>query len=101
MNKLRNDYIRQELGVESILKIIEKGQLRWFGHMKRMEENRYPRKYYEFRPQGKRRRGRLRMRWRDNIKTALKKRYEDLDDIEERHEFDDRQTWKSIVRQDN
>ena len=40
------------------------------------------------------------MRWRDEIKTALEKRNEDLDDIEERHVFNDRQTWKSMVRQD-
>ena len=63
-DRIRNDYQREELGVESILKIIENGQLRWFGHVKRMERNRYPRKYYEWKPEGRRGVGRPRMRWK-------------------------------------
>jgi hypothetical protein len=49
-DRKRNEEIREELGVENILKLIERGQLRWFGHVKRMDEDRYPRRYYEWRP---------------------------------------------------
>ena len=45
LDRLRNDDIRNELGVESILDLIEMGQLRWFGHVKRMEDHRYPKQF--------------------------------------------------------
>ena len=38
--RLRNDVIRDALNVKSILLIIEKSQLRWFGHVIRMSEER-------------------------------------------------------------
>ena len=99
-DRIRNNVIRKELGVESILKIIEKGQLRWFGHMKRMEQNRYPKKYYDWRPEGRRRVGRPRMRWKDNIKTFVEARGENLDDIEESRMYEDRSRWKGFIQQD-
>ena len=36
------------------MNFVERGQLRWFGHVKRMEEGQYPRKFLEWKPQGKR-----------------------------------------------
>ena len=99
-DRLRNDDIREELGVESILKIIERGQLRWFGHVKRMEETRYPRKYYEWEPGGRRRKGRPRRRWRDNIKTYVEKRGSNLEDIDINRTYEDRNRWKTFIWQD-
>ena len=39
-NRLRNKDIRKELDVKSILQHIEETQLRWFGHVKRMSDDR-------------------------------------------------------------
>src|ERR1044072_3585315 len=70
-DRRRNENIREELGVENILKFIERGQLSWFGHVKRMDEDRYPRRFYEWRPMGRRGVGRPRIRWKDNIRMAI------------------------------
>ena len=96
-DRIRNEIIRQQLGVESILKVIEKSQLRWFGHMKRMEMNRYPRHYYESRPQGRRRVGRPKMRWRDNIKAYVEDRGENIDNIERDRVYEDREWWRDFT----
>ena len=67
LDRRRNVDIQQELDVESILDFVERTQLRWYGHMMRMEDERNPKKYYEWQPEGRRPRGRPRMRWRQNV----------------------------------
>ena len=67
MDRIRNVDIRNELEIEDILNLIERGQLRWFGHVKRMENARYPRKVLEWQPDGTRPAGRLKKRWRENV----------------------------------
>ena len=105
LDRIRNDDIRRELGVESILHFIERGQLRWYGHVKRMGEDRYPKKYYEWTPEGRRPVGRPRIRWRNNIETALEKRGFSIHEIEEDNTYNDRTEWrricKSLSRQDD
>ncbi|CAH2013124.1 unnamed protein product [Acanthoscelides obtectus] len=39
-DKIRNEVIREELGVESVLQRIEENQLKWFGHLVRMKDTR-------------------------------------------------------------
>ena len=53
LDRLRNEDIRRELEVEDILRFVERGQLRWYGHVKRMDENRYPKKYMDWIPEGR------------------------------------------------
>ncbi|XP_076045633.1 uncharacterized protein LOC143027846 [Oratosquilla oratoria] len=33
-DRIRNEVIRAELGVESVLELVQRGQLRWYGQMK-------------------------------------------------------------------
>ena len=35
--RIRNERVREELGVRSVLETIEERQLKWFGHVNRME----------------------------------------------------------------
>lgn len=44
---MRNYDIRSEMGVESILLLIGRNQLRWYEHIMRMEETRQPVKYHK------------------------------------------------------
>ncbi|KAI5725714.1 hypothetical protein M8J77_019224 [Diaphorina citri] len=64
-DRIRNDEIRRTIGVEKLQERIEHQRLRSFGHMKRMENNRLPKKFYEYQPEGKRPKGRPRMRYQD------------------------------------
>ena len=96
-DRLRNDYIREQLGVESVLVFIERSQLRWYGHVMRMEDRRYPLKYYNWRPEGRRPVGRPRKRWRDAINEAVTERGTTLNLVEETEMYDDRSEWRNFA----
>ncbi|XP_068238490.1 uncharacterized protein [Palaemon carinicauda] len=83
LDKLRCDDIRRESVVKGIWEFIERGQLRWFGHVKRMEEERYPRIFLECRLQGRRPVRRPNMRWKKHTKRGLRRRGVNLQEIEE------------------
>ncbi|KAK3528887.1 hypothetical protein QTP70_012061 [Hemibagrus guttatus] len=64
-DRVRSSVTREELGVEPLLLHIERGQLRWLGHLFRMPLGRLPGEVFRACPTGKRPRGRPRTRWRD------------------------------------
>jgi hypothetical protein len=70
--KVRNVTIRDLMGVgKNILEVIEEKRLRWFGHVKRMPENRLPLKILEWDPEGTRRRRRPEERWIDGVRRSM------------------------------
>ena len=86
---IRNNVIRERMDLEkSIIESIDKKQLTWFGHVKRMEENRWPKKILEWDPPERRKRGRPRRSWRDNVQEAM-----DARQLNEDTCFD-RKIWK-------
>ncbi|KAK3518681.1 hypothetical protein QTP70_007172 [Hemibagrus guttatus] len=66
-NKVRSSVTREELGVEPLLLHIERGQLKWLGHLFRMPPGCLPWEVFRACPTGKRPRGRLRTCWRDYV----------------------------------
>ncbi len=66
-DRVRSSVTREELRVEPLLLHIERGQLRWLGHLFRMPPGRLPWKVFQARPTGRRPRGRPRTRWRDYV----------------------------------
>ena len=94
---MRNENIRRELGVENIITFVEAAQLRWYGHMKRMEEHRTPRRWYHWLPNTKRPQGRPRKRWDQNLDEALKKRGTSLNDVCIQERYLDREEWRRLV----
>ena len=73
-DRLRNEDIRKELDVKSILQHVEETQLRWFGHVKRISDDRTAHQWLEWKPSTTRPPGRPRKRWMDNIKAAMETR---------------------------
>ena len=57
----------------SLTKRLVRGRLQWAGHVERMADDRLPKRAAEFRKQGKRRRGRPRLRWEDCVKRDVRK----------------------------
>jgi hypothetical protein len=96
-DRLRNENIRRELGVESVLAFVERAQLRWFGHLMRMEDHRTPKKWYMWKPHTRRPRGRPRKRWEENIAEALRARGTSLWKVRRRSTFRDRESWRRLV----
>ena len=48
-----------------------RSRLQWAGHVERMADDRLPKRAAELREQGKRRRGRPRLRWEDCVKRDV------------------------------
>ena len=72
--------LREETGVQrSLTERLVKSRLQWAGHVERMADDRLPKRAAELREQGRRRRGRPRLRWEDCVKRDVKKAGEEGD----------------------
>ena len=66
-----NESIRQEANVMSVLDLMRRRRLQWFGHMCRREEDDDIRRVHEMRVEGRRSRGRPKYRWKDTISNPV------------------------------
>ena len=88
---IRNEEIRKRTGVKDILEKIHDVKGRWAGHLARMRYTRWTKITTEWTPrQGKRKRGRPRKRWRDDI--------EEKGDITWMRIAMERSTWHQLWR---
>lgn len=73
---------------ETVIDRIERRGLKWFGHILRMPEGRWPKRIFRWRPPGRRKRGRPRRSWNEGIRNAMEAR-----DLEEEDAMD-RTAWR-------
>jgi len=80
---------------ENIVKWIKGQRISWLGHLERMEEDKMPKKIVTREPEGTRRRGRPRKRWKEEVERDLQvlevRRWREL--------VADGEKWNDIVRQ--
>ena len=69
--KLLNEEFHSLYRSPNVVRVIKSRRLRWAGHVARMEEVRSAFKILTGTSTGKRRLGRLRRRWEDNIRMYL------------------------------
>ena len=70
-DKIRNNVIKEKMNVtRSLLEDIKTKQLQRYGHVQRMEEGRLP-KVLEWRPSGRRKRGRPKLTWAEGIRGIM------------------------------
>lgn len=67
---------------------IEQRQLKWYGHIMRMKEERWPRRAIEYCPRQRKKRGRPKQTWMEGIRKAMEKRNLAEED------WRDRQLWR-------
>ena len=67
LDKVKSTVIRESLNIESLLLRLERSQLRWYGHVTRMSQERTARQLLYSTPNGRRPRGRPRTRWQDYV----------------------------------
>ena len=75
----------------SLLEDIKTKQLKWYGHVQRMEEGRLPKKVMEWSPPGRRKRGKPKLTWAEEIRGLM----EEKGLMEEG--WNDRDTWKKKI----
>ncbi|KAJ3640286.1 hypothetical protein Zmor_003595 [Zophobas morio] len=96
MDKIKNETIRNNLNAESANSVIERSQLRWFGHLNRMNQDRQVKKIWEAREYGKARKERPRKRWNDVITEALQRR--EITWPEAKQTALNRKQWRELIR---
>jgi hypothetical protein len=65
LDQIRNEDIRNELGISPLGEKIMEYRNKWIAHLQRMEHTRNPLQAYKYQPSGKRDIDRPRRRWRD------------------------------------
>ena len=71
-DRKRNEDIYKQSNMLSIVQVIDKNKLRWFGHVMRRAEESTLRVVMKLKIKGKTPRGRQRLRWLDNIDSHMK-----------------------------
>lgn len=73
--RITNERVRETMGVlRNVVDEIKTKQLRWYGHVQRISEDRLPKQVLAWTPQGKRKRRRLRRSWRERIDREMQER---------------------------
>ena len=75
----------------SVLDYITYKQLNWYGHVQRMDQERLPRRILEWCPPGRRRKGRPRKSWMQEVTTGM--REQGIGDLE----WIDRERWRKKI----
>ena len=55
--------------------ITQTRQLKWYGHLLRMEDSSWPKKIYQWTPHGRRRIGRLQQSWKNQVTDHEKQKH--------------------------
>lgn len=66
-DRIRNEDIRQELGVTALREQLMEYRTNWKDHIRRMDNSRIPLQAYKYRPVGYRDIGRPRRRWKETV----------------------------------
>jgi hypothetical protein len=90
MGRKKNKHIKEIMGVKrkaDIVDIVETKRLQWYGHVKRMPEERIPKLTMEWIPEERRKRGRPRKTWMEGVQTAMTTRNLEPDQWRNREEW--------------
>jgi hypothetical protein len=93
MERIMNEHIKEIMEVEGkpdIIDIIEKKRQQWYGHVKRMPEERTSKLIMEWIPEERRKRGRPRKMWMEGGEAAMTTRNLEQD------KWRNREEWRSV-----
>ena len=72
-DRVSNAEVRVRTGQEIAENTVRKRRMKWYGHISRMNKERWPSIVHNWKPTGKRPVGRPKQRWMDNIEKDLKR----------------------------
>jgi hypothetical protein len=90
MERIKNEHIKEIMGVKGkldIIDIIGKKRLQWYGHVKRMAEERMSKLIMEWIPEGRRKRERPRKTWMGGVQADMTTRNLEPDQWRNREEW--------------
>jgi len=90
MERTENECIKEIMGVKGkpdVIDIIEKKRLQWYGHVKRMPEERIPKLIMEWIPLERRKRRHPRKMWMEGVQAAMTTRNLEPDQWRNREEW--------------
>ena len=88
LDKINHSIIREKTKFKDVVRHILKMKWSWAGHIGRISDNRWTKKCTRWGPTGKRRRGRPRLRWADDL-VRYKEKWPSL--------TDDRDEWRELA----
>jgi hypothetical protein len=71
-DQVRSERFREQARQESVRRVLEERQLRWFGHVYRMERERKPKQFMEAQVEGRKQRGRQRITCKSRIEDICR-----------------------------
>ena len=89
LDKIRSEVIRKELEISGIQDVRSKHKQNWINHLERMDNTRLPKHTLNYKPRGRRDRGRPRKRWqsvdarRGQTNLSMEEEEDDDDDDDE------------------
>jgi hypothetical protein len=87
-----NEELNTLLKGEDVVRFIKSQIIRWLGHVERMEANAMPKRMLKGRLYSKRRKGRRRMRWLDDVESDFKNM-----ELKGWKEMRDREQWRLVI----
>jgi hypothetical protein len=87
LERIKNEHIKEIMGVKEKPDIIEKKRLQWFGHIKRMPEERIPKLIMEWISRERKKGGRPRKTWKEGEQAAMTTRNLEPDQWRNREEW--------------
>jgi len=74
LERIKNEHIKEIMGVKGkpdIIDIVQQKRLQWYGHVKRMPEERIPKLIMDWIPWDRKKRGRPRNAWMEGVQAAM------------------------------
>jgi len=73
-DRIQSKGLRERLGLDDIISVVQQNRLQWYGHAVRKEDNDWVKKCMEYEVEGTRPRGRPKKTWREIVEKDCKAR---------------------------
>jgi len=87
--------LRETLGLDDIISVLQQNRLRWYGHVLRKEDNDWVKKCMEYEVDGARPSGRPKETWREIVEKVRQAHKLNKDDAVYR------KRWRKLIRDDS
>jgi len=91
-NRIPSKELRERLGIDDIILILEQNRFRWYGHVLRKEDTDWVKKYMEYEVEGSRPTGRPKRTWTGAMQKDCQARNLNREDAM------DRGRWKKLKK---